>query len=214
MSGDIRICAAPGCPNRIERHPGEGLCRFKARQTCSRRCRSIMTSLRMRGSFIKTGASQMDATRICKAAGCENPIVRRPGEPSTDFRRRKCCCQRCADAVSAATTIARYAAMSAQYKHPPCAAPGCTNPVLRRDGQSLDAYKRRKTCCDDCSRAHREHRVRENAKALTLSDKPTRRAPVNDGIGSFAEHNLPLRSVVTKYDRPATHVSGEGRGLW
>lgn len=149
-------------------------------------------------------------SRRCAAPGCMNLVPRRPGERQGQYDRRQCCSPRCTKLLLSKRMHDRF--IGERKEHPPCII--CGNPTEQGPTETYNHYMARKTCSRACGDKYRVQQREDANHSHDWRDEDTKPAPENDGIGSFAKHNLPLRSQVTKYDRPATYVEAESRSLW
>lgn len=134
---------------------------------------------------------------------CGGPMLRRPSDLKTEFRRRTICSSECRGRRAAAVNASRPVVLKV-YPHPPCTE--CGGPIVRRDGETMRRFKARTCCCPVCS-----HAKGSKAQAGIVRGFGTGWPAQTEDSGisgqCFAHHNLALRgSGVIKLDRPPTHI--------
>lgn len=79
---------------------------------------------------------------------CERQVRKREGEGNKNWLRRRTCSPECRNQLHSDIHTGRP---RGHYKPKRfCQAPGCSNPILRREAETASNFNRRRTCCVEC----------------------------------------------------------------
>jgi hypothetical protein len=105
-----------------------------------------------------------------------------------------------------------HAVITDDYVHPPCAGPGCDREILRREGDTLSRWIKRRCCSPECARAaaieQNYRRIEHGGAAWGVVIERRLQAPETDNIGCpvtqpFAAHNVRTQAA-GRVSRPPT----------